>query len=123
MTGGKMINSVRKVNKPWGFEEIFAETEQYVGKILNIDPGHRLSLQYHEEKEETLYVIQGTLTIWNSEDDMSYMLCGPGSVYHVKPGQVHRFGADENEREMVRILEVSTPQLDDVVRLADDYKR
>ena len=115
--------SKKIIKKPWGHEEIWAETERYVGKILNINPGHRLSLQYHRTKMETLYVLSGTLTIWSDEDDQRYMLCGPGSVYHVQPGQVHRFGADETETEPIRILEVSTPELDDVVRLADDYTR
>ena len=111
------------IDKPWGHEEIWAETNSYVGKILTIKPGHRLSLQYHEKKEETIYVLEGTLTIWTGDDDSSYMLCGPGSVYHVVPGQIHRLGADSVEQKPIKILEVSTPHLDDVVRISDDYKR
>ena len=113
----------RIVEKPWGHEEIWAETERYVGKILHINPGHRLSLQYHRVKMETLYVLEGTLTVWNDDDDRSYVICGPGSVYHVNPGQVHRFGADETETKAIKVLEVSTPEIEDVVRLSDDYKR
>ncbi len=120
---GENMKTVKRVDKPWGFEEIFAHTDKYVGKILNIRPGHRLSLQYHKEKTETLYVLQGTLTIWTSANNNDFMLCGTGSVYHVEPGQVHRFGADAGEKDMLRVIEVSTPELMDVVRLADDYKR
>lgn len=116
---------MRKVEKPWGYEEIWAETEKYVGKILTILPGHRLSLQYHEKKEETVYVLEGDLVVWHSEDENDKSILGKGSVYHVKPGTVHRFGSRllKNENRVVRLLEVSTSELNDVVRLADDYKR
>lgn len=110
------------VKKPWGQEEIWAKTDKYVGKILTINAGERLSLQYHEKKEETIYVLEGMLQVWESDDDNAYVLCPTGSVYHVKPNQVHRFGAAEGERS-VKIMEVSTPELDDVVRIKDDYSR
>ena len=107
------------VEKPWGFEQIWAETNDYVAKMLHIEPKQRLSLQYHEVKEETVYVLEGTLLNWTDENSApeKYPV---GSVCHVKPNQVHRFGAGN---ELVRLMEVSTPHLDDVVRLADDYKR
>ena len=111
------------IKKPWGHEEIWARTDKYVGKILTIKPGHRLSLQYHEVKEETIYVMQGTLTIWKSDNERDFILCGPGSTYHVQPGKIHRFGAHESELSEVKILEVSTPETEDVIRIADDYRR
>lgn len=113
---------MRIIEKPWGQEEIWAETEKYVGKILTILPGKRLSLQYHEVKEETIYVLQGILQIWESEDDNRYLLVTQGGTYHVKPGQIHRFGA-EDSGSPVKLLEVSTPELDDVIRITDDFSR
>ena len=112
---------MRRVEKPWGYEEIWAETDKYVGKILTIFPNQRLSLQYHEQKEETIYVASGILIIWKSEDFYDHVTLCPGSVYHVKPGEVHRFGAPEAADTV--IIECSTTELSDVVRLADDYNR
>ena len=106
------------VNKPWGHEIIWAKTNSYVGKILHISAGHRLSKQYHEKKEETVYVLKGTL--YNYEDDGSITKVFPGESLHINPGQIHRFGANESN---VEIVEVSTPHLEDVVRLEDDYNR
>jgi mannose-6-phosphate isomerase len=114
---------MKLIKKPWGHEEIWAQTEKYVGKILTINPGHRLSLQYHEVKEETIYVLQGNLTIWESDSENDYILCAPGSTFHVEPKKIHRFGAHADEPSDVKILEVSTPEISDVVRLADDYRR
>lgn len=108
------------VQKPWGHEQIWAKTDKYVGKMLVINPGQRLSLQYHEKKEETIYVLEGMLQVWSTEDDNLYNLYGTGSTFHVVPNQVHRFGAGD---ETVKLIEVSTPELDDVVRLKDDYSR
>jgi len=112
---------LRKVEKPWGYEEIWAETAKYVGKRLVILPGHRLSLQYHEKKEETIYVMDGLLRVWESENDVNFKDYNMGSTYHVKPGQIHRFGSPDGV--LTVLIEVSTPELNDVVRLADDYKR
>jgi len=109
---------MRRVEKPWGHEIIWAETDKYVGKLLHINAGHRLSKQYHEVKEETVYVIKGILYNYDENDNIQKFT--PGQNFHVSPGQVHRFGANESS---VEIVEVSTPHLDDVVRLADDYKR
>lgn len=110
---------MRIIEKPWGFEWVWAKTDGYVAKMLHINPKQRLSLQYHEIKEETVYVLEGTLLNWESEDGKPQKH-NQGSVFHVNPGQVHRFGAGKT---MVRLMEVSTPHLDDVVRIADDYKR
>ena len=109
---------MRKVEKPWGHEIIWAETTYYVGKLLHINAGHRLSLQYHKVEEETVYVLSGTLYVYDSAGNTTKLL--PGERFHVVPGQIHRFGANESA---VEIMEVSTPHLDDVVRLEDDYKR
>ena len=113
---------MRIIKKPWGHEEIWAETDRYVGKILYIQAGHRLSLQYHEKKTETIRVQQGTLilTLGNSDGSTFETRLQAGQSYHVATGTVHRFGAGDND---VVLVEVSTPELDDVVRLQDDYKR
>ena len=109
-----------KVDKPWGHEVIWAKTDKYVGKMLVIEPNQRLSLQYHEKKEETILVLEGMLQVWETDDDNSFSLHGTGSTFHVIPNQVHRFGAGS---ERVKLIEVSTPELQDVVRLSDDYSR
>ena len=110
----------RKIEKPWGYEIIWAESEKYVGKFMYIKPGHRMSLQYHQVKEETIYVQTGNLRVWESEDDEVFQDIEPGNTYHVKPGSVHRFGAT---KDRVHLIEISTPEIYDVVRLKDDYKR
>jgi mannose-6-phosphate isomerase-like protein (cupin superfamily) len=109
---------VRKIKKPWGYEVVWADTDSYVGKLLHINAGNRLSLQYHRTKEETVYILSGVLYNYDADGKITKFL--PGQVYHVKPGTVHRFGANESH---VELMEVSTNHLDDVVRLADDYKR
>tara|TARA_B100000925_G_C21999500_1_gene470543 strand:- start:86 stop:418 length:333 start_codon:yes stop_codon:yes gene_type:complete len=107
-----------RVEKPWGFEIIWAKTDDYVGKLLHINAGHRLSKQYHEQKEETVYVLSGILYNYDKDDKIEKVL--PGKSFHVKPGQIHRFGAMESA---VEVIEVSTNYLEDVVRLEDDYRR
>ena len=113
------MNKIEKIEKPWGYEVIWAKTENYSAKFLHINPNSRLSLQYHKEKEETLYVMAGDLVFQLGEDG-DETVTGPGSIIHVKPGEVHRFGAGNTP---VMLSEVSTSELDDVVRLEDDYKR
>lgn len=109
------------VSKPWGHEEIWAVTDAYVAKYLYIKSGHRLSRQYHEIKEETIRVLKGILIIETGDDDtLSSQQLSPGEIFHVAPNTIHRFGA---HREDVILVEVSTPEIDDVVRLADDYNR
>lgn len=110
-----------RVDKPWGHELIWARTDRYVGKILCIAAGEALSLQYHRRKDETLYVLSGTLelTLGERADALTTQLLGPGDRVHVWPGRVHRLAA----RSACEVLEVSTPELDDVVRLADRYGR
>tara|TARA_R100000315_G_C5219412_1_gene131650 strand:- start:667 stop:1011 length:345 start_codon:yes stop_codon:yes gene_type:complete len=108
---------IARVDKPWGYEEIWAHTDKYVGKLLHIKKGSRLSLQYHEVKEETIYVLKGTLTLITDKDRINLK---PGSVYHIYPGDLHRFTASTAD---VTLIEVSTPELDDVVRVEDDHGR
>ena len=111
---------MRTVPKPWGREEIFAENERYAGKLLYLSGGHSLSLQYHERKDETLYVLEGDVLLEVEEEGtMRQRRLGPGQSYRIRPGTRHRMRA---ERPCV-IFEVSSPELDDVVRLEDDYGR
>lgn len=116
-----IADQARVVEKPWGHEEIFAETPHYVGKILFIRQGEALSLQYHEVKEETLRVLDGALELElgrDAENMETHHLKG-GAVFHVTPGTLHRMIATSD----CRLLEVSTNHLDDVVRLEDRYGR
>jgi len=108
---------VRVVKKPWGREMIFAHTRKYAGKLLVIEKGRRLSLQYHRRKHESLFVLKGKLTLRLGR---ATRLARPGDAFAVPPGTVHRFEARHGR---VTLLEVSTPELDDVVRLSDDYGR
>jgi quercetin dioxygenase-like cupin family protein len=107
-----------KIEKPWGYELLWAKTDKYVGKLLFIKAGHRLSKQYHEVKEETIFVLKGVLYYSDETGEIKRFLSG--DTIHIQPGQVHRFGANEAN---VELIEVSTPELDDVVRLEDDYCR
>ena len=110
-----------RVDKPWGHELIWARTDRYVGKILHIAAGEALSLQYHQVKDETLYVLAGTvaLEVGDREDALETLVLTPGDAVHLWPGRRHRMTA----RTDCDLLEVSTPELDDVVRLADRYGR
>jgi mannose-6-phosphate isomerase len=115
-----MPRPVTKVEKPWGYELIFAKTDRYVGKILHVNTGETLSLQYHREKEETLYLLSGEirLTLRSGEDE-TVCLMKPGEAYHIPPGLIHRMEAVVD----ADIAEVSTTELQDVVRLEDRYGR
>lgn len=112
---------MRRVEKPWGHEEIWAETDAYVGKVLVIRAGHRLSLQHHVVKEETIRMGAGSMLL-ELEDATGALVShslGPGDVRHISPGRRHRMTALTD----CEVLEVSTPQLGDVVRHSDDYGR
>ena len=115
------IISARIIEKPWGNEEIFAETADYVGKILFIRAGEALSLQYHEVKDETLRVLEGRLELVSGKDveHLVSQVLDSGTVFHIPPGTLHRMVATTD----CRLLEVSTNHLDDVVRLEDRYGR
>jgi mannose-6-phosphate isomerase len=111
---------MRRVDKPWGHELIWAETPRYVGKLLHIQAGHRLSRQYHRVKEETLLIQSGEMELEvgpNEAIEKRRMV--KGDVFHVKPGTIHRMIAVTD----VDVIEVPTPELDDVVRLEDAYGR
>jgi len=111
---------VRRVEKPWGYEIHWAHTDRYVGKVLHINAGHALSLQYHIKKDETVYVQRGRLRYEIERDGvMTTLDLGPGDALHVTPGTIHRMTAIED----TDVLEASTPELDDVVRLQDRYGR
>jgi mannose-6-phosphate isomerase-like protein (cupin superfamily) len=111
----------RRVEKPWGWELVWAETEAYVGKLLFIRAGHALSLQYHREKDEAWLVHEGraSLELGPLDGPLETLEIRPGDAFRYRPGTVHRVTALED----TLILEVSTPQLEDVVRLEDQYGR
>ncbi len=113
---------VRRVEKPWGYELIWAVTDVYVGKVLFVRAGHSLSLQFHREKDESWLVQSGRAKLELGDAGETVLrseVVGPGAAFHYTPGTVHRVTALED----TTILEVSTPQLDDVVRLEDAYGR
>jgi quercetin dioxygenase-like cupin family protein len=109
-----------KTEKPWGYELIWAQTDKYVGKLLHVREGTKLSLQYHRAKDETIMVQSGKLELITEEDGRRLSrVMSPGESRHIPPGTVHRMVALED----CDIIEVSTTELDDVVRLEDDYGR
>jgi len=108
---------MKRVSKPWGHELWFAENGKYAGKIIVIEKGHRLSLQYHKVKHETIYVLEGSLQLRLGSRTR---FVRPGGAVEIKPRTVHRFGAPKGR---VTLVEVSSPELDDIVRLEDDYNR
>lgn len=112
------------VDKPWGYEHIWGKTDKYVGKLLHINKGERLSLQYHKIKEETIYVLEGMLELVleeGSRRDMHSVFLEPGDTFHIAPLTIHRFAASQGTD--VKLMEVSTIELDDVIRIEDDYSR
>jgi mannose-6-phosphate isomerase len=112
----------RRVEKPWGWELIWAHTETYVGKLLFVRAGQSLSLQFHREKDESWYVESGRAKLElgdTGEAVLKSEIVSTGACFHYRPGTVHRVTALED----TTIIEVSTPQLEDVVRLEDAYGR
>ena len=112
----------QKVEKPWGHELIWAKTDRYVGKTLFLNAGESLSLQFHKVKDEAWYVLGGRAEVElgaPGERVLNSEVVGPGAAFHFPPGTVHRVKAVED----TTILEVSTPDLDDIVRLEDRYGR
>ena len=109
------------VKKPWGHENRWAITDKYLGKILHINPGHKLSRQYHENKDESIYVLEGELVLEIGQgDQMEKFMLSPGATWRIQPNTIHRFVAPSAG---CVLIEVSTPEIDDVVRLEDDYSR
>ena len=112
---------VKRVEKPWGYELLYATTELYCGKVIFIRSGEQLSLQFHKTKDETIFVQSGRMELEIGEPGkpVDTEVVGPGRAFRLRPGTVHRMRALED----TTILEVSTPELDDVVRLEDRYGR
>jgi mannose-6-phosphate isomerase-like protein (cupin superfamily) len=112
---------MRRVEKPWGHELIWAVTDRYVGKVLHIKAGEKLSLQYHRRKDETVMVWSGRMRFehFGEGEQPQFTEMGPGDAFHVTPGLRHRMIAVED----TEVFEVSTTELDDVVRLEDAYGR
>ena len=116
-----MIVDQKKINKPWGHEIIWSHCDKFVGKILYIKGSKNLSRQYHKIKEETIFVLTGILSLELGEaPNIKKIKLKRGESFHIFPGTIHRFCADYGD---VELAEVSTPELDDVVRLEDDYDR
>lgn len=109
-----------RVEKPWGYELIWAHTDRYVGKVLHINSGHKLSLQFHKVKDETVHLLSGRMLLVIDEGHgLIERELAPGDSYRIVPGTVHRMIALAD----CDVLEASTPELDDVVRLEDSYGR
>jgi len=117
------VSETKRVDKPWGYEIWWALSERYVGKILHVRKGESLSLQYHRVKDETILLQSGKLLFETrpagEEGELRRLEMKPGDVFHITPGTVHRMTGLED----CDIVEVSTPELDDVVRLEDRYGR
>lgn len=110
----------RRTEKPWGYELLFALTPDYAGKLIFVKKGHRLSLQYHQKKDETMFLHQGqALLELEVNGKMTSVTLTPGKAMRIPPGTKHRLKAIED----TTLFEVSTTELDDVVRLEDDYGR
>ena len=115
-----MNAEITRVEKPWGYELHWAHTDRYVGKLIHVNAGHALSLQYHNQKDETIYLHSGKLLFEIDEGSgLTTREMNPGERVHITPKTVHRMTAIEDSD----ILEASTPELHDVVRLEDRYGR
>ena len=115
-----MTNLPYRVEKPWGYELIWARTDRYVGKILHIEAGHVLSLQYHERKDESIYILSGEIVLRLEQGEtLIERRMAQGEVFHIAPPLVHQFEAVVTSD----VLEASTPEIDDVIRLKDRYGR
>lgn len=109
------------VKKPWGEEIWFAQNSKFAGKVLKVNKGHRLSLQFHRQKQETQFIYKGIakLTYGETLDNLQEIILNPGDKFDINPPMIHRIEAIED----LEIFEVSTPELDDVVKIEDDYGR
>ncbi len=113
---------VKFVPKPWGHETIWAHTDRYVGKILHVKAGQALSVQYHERKDETVYLLTGEMKYWvklDGQEELTDVDLKVGDAFRITPGTIHYMEAVTD----CDVLEASTPELDDVVRLEDRYGR
>ena len=115
-----MPENLTRVDKPWGYELHWAKTDRYVGKLILVNAGHALSLQYHNQKDETIFLWSGRMLFEIKEGEhLVKREMKPGEAVHITPKTVHRMTAIED----CDIFEVSTPELHDVVRLEDRYGR
>jgi len=115
------VNEQTRVSKPWGYELRWAITDRYLGKVLHIDAGEALSLQYHNRKDESILILTGTMAL-ELEDEIGIMRVhrmSPGDSRRILPGKRHRMTAVDD----CDVLEVSTPDMDDIVRVEDRYGR
>jgi mannose-6-phosphate isomerase-like protein (cupin superfamily) len=118
--GASMTEVPYRVEKPWGYELVWAQTDRYVGKILHVNAGEVLSLQYHNEKDETMHVLRGELILRTKEsDELSERAFKAGDSVRIPPGLIHQIEAVEDSD----VLEASSPEIDDLVRLEDRYGR
>jgi mannose-6-phosphate isomerase len=109
-----------RVEKPWGYEIIWARTDRYVGKILHVEAGQLLSLQYHERKDESIYVLSGEIILRLQQGEtLIERRLAQGEAFHIQPTVIHQFEAVVTSD----LLEASTPEIDDVIRLKDRYGR
>lgn len=117
----RFAQAVERIEKPWGHEVVFARTDRYCGKVIFVRKGEQLSLQFHRTKDEVIYLQEGriALEIGDPGGALDVEVVGPGKAFRIAPGVVHRWLALED----AVVLEVSTPELDDVVRLEDRYGR
>jgi len=114
------VHKAEKIKKPWGYELVWAHTDRYVGKILHINKGESLSYQYHRIKDESIHLLRGVMDLETERESKREILhLKPGDCLHITPGTKHRMIALED----CDVLEASTPELDDVVRLEDRYGR
>jgi mannose-6-phosphate isomerase len=116
-----LMAETKKIMKPWGYEMIWAETDKYVGKTLHIHQGEKLSLQFHKEKDETIMLLSGKMLFeyFKAGEKSQTIELNPEDKFHIAPNLRHRMIAIED----CIVVEVSTPQLDDIVRLEDSYGR
>jgi mannose-6-phosphate isomerase len=115
------MNQIRHVAKPWGYEIWWAQTDSYAGKLLQVEQGHRLSLHYHRRKDQSCYLLSGLIRLVKgpSVDGLTTTELAPGACWRNRPGEIHTIEAIERSV----IVQASTPEFDDVVRLLDDYER
>ena len=112
---------MNRIEKPWGYELLIEKNDRYVMKELGMNKGHKCSIQYHEKKKETVYVLSGMLKVYLGDDvdELDEIIMNPHDTMTIDPFKIHRMEAIENSV----YLEASTPELDDVVRLQDEYGR
>jgi mannose-6-phosphate isomerase len=120
LASGRIVTA-QTILTPWGYEKILAKADSYAGKIIHINAGQRLSKKYHETRDKTVFVLSGVLSLSVNDIEVSHVM-SDGQCVRIAPGMIHRFEAPKSGSPVV-LLEISTPELEDVVRLQDDYDR